>query len=105
MIPSQFEYVAPESVEEALAALAESGDDGKVLAGGQSLLPVLRLRLNTPETVVDLGRIAALREISEDGAGDAGEQQAHAAVVLQQGLAGREDGDAAGHLGHRRQEG
>ena len=67
MIPSQFEYVAPESVEDALAALAESGDDGKVLAGGQSLLPVLRLRLNTPETVVDLGRIAALRQISEDG--------------------------------------
>ena len=67
MIPSQFEYVAPESVEDALSALAESGDDGKVLAGGQSLLPVLRLRLNTPETVVDLGRIAALREISEDG--------------------------------------
>ena len=66
MIPSQFEYVAPESVEDAIAALAESGDDGKVLAGGQSLLPVLRLRLNTPETVVDLGRIAALREISED---------------------------------------
>ncbi len=67
MIPSQFEYLAPESIEDALAALAESGDDGKVLAGGQSLLPVLRLRLNTPETVVDLGRIAALREISEDG--------------------------------------
>lgn len=67
MIPSQFEYVAPESVADALAALAEAGDGGKVLAGGQSLLPVLRLRLNSPETVIDLGRIAALREVGEDG--------------------------------------
>lgn len=67
MIPSQFDYVAPESVEEALAALAEAGDDVKVLAGGQSLLPILRLRMNSPETVVDLGRVAALREVTDDG--------------------------------------
>ena len=57
MIPAQFDYVAPTSVEEALAALAEHGDDAKVLAGGQSLLPVLRMRLNAPEMVIDLGRI------------------------------------------------
>lgn len=67
MIPSQFDYVAPESVEEALAALAEAGDDAKVLAGGQSLLPILRLRMNSPEKVVDLGRVAALREVTDDG--------------------------------------
>jgi len=67
MIPSQFDYVAPESVQDALAALAAAGEEGKVLAGGQSLLPVLRLRLNTPEMVIDLGRIAALREITEEG--------------------------------------
>ena len=67
MIPSQFDYAAPESVEEALAALAEAGDDAKVLAGGQSLLPVLRMRLNAPEKLIDLGRIPALREIGEDG--------------------------------------
>lgn len=67
MIPSQFDYVAPQTVEEALSALAEAGDEGKVLAGGQSLLPILRLRMNTPETIVDLGRIADLREVSEDG--------------------------------------
>lgn len=67
MIPSQFDYVAPQTVEEALAALAEHGDDAKVLAGGQSLLPILRLRMNTPETVIDLGRIPALREITDDG--------------------------------------
>lgn len=67
MIPAAFDYVAPTSVEEALAALAEAGDDAKVLAGGQSLLPVLRLRLNSPEKLIDLGRIDALREIGEDG--------------------------------------
>lgn len=67
MIPTAFDYVAPTSVEEALAALAEAGDDAKVLGGGQSLLPVLRMRLNAPEKVVDLSRIESLRGISEDG--------------------------------------
>ena len=66
MIPAQFDYVAPSSVEEALAALTAS-DDAKVLAGGQSLLPVLRMRLNAPEVVVDLGRIESLRGITDDG--------------------------------------
>ncbi len=67
MIPASFEYVAPTSVEDALAALAEAGDEGKVLAGGQSLLPVLRMRLNAPEKVIDLGRVEGLRGIREDG--------------------------------------
>jgi carbon-monoxide dehydrogenase medium subunit len=67
MIPAQFDYLAPTSVEEALTALAEHGDDAKVIAGGQSLLPVLRMRLNAPEVVIDLGRIDALRGIREDG--------------------------------------
>jgi carbon-monoxide dehydrogenase medium subunit len=67
VIPAQFDYVAPESIEEALSVLAEAGDDAKVLAGGQSLLPVLRLRLNAPEKVVDLRRIPGLRDITEDG--------------------------------------
>ncbi|HSU74910.1 MAG TPA: FAD binding domain-containing protein, partial [Terrabacter sp.] len=57
MIPAQFDYLAPTSVQEAIAALAEHGDDAKVLAGGQSLLPILRMRLNAPEVVIDLGRI------------------------------------------------
>jgi carbon-monoxide dehydrogenase medium subunit len=67
MIPAQFDYLAPTSVEDALAALAEHGDDAKVIAGGQSLLPVLRMRLNAPEMVIDLGRIDALRGIRDDG--------------------------------------
>jgi len=67
MIPAQFEYVAPASVEEALSALSEHGDDAKIMAGGQSLLPVLRMRLNAPEVVIDLGRIESLRGVREDG--------------------------------------
>ncbi len=67
MIPVQFDYAAPTTVHEALALLAQHGDDAKVLAGGQSLLPVLRMRLNAPEVVVDLGKIEALRGIQEDG--------------------------------------
>ncbi|HET9141030.1 xanthine dehydrogenase family protein subunit M [Actinophytocola sp.] len=67
MIPAAFDYVAPTTVEEAVRALAEAGEDAKVLAGGQSLLPVLRVRLAAPTMLVDLGRIAELRGIREDG--------------------------------------
>ena len=67
MIPAAFDYVTPSTVEEAVAALAEAGEDAKVLAGGQSLLPVLRVRLAEPSTVVDLGRIAELRGVRDDG--------------------------------------
>ncbi|GAA2819612.1 xanthine dehydrogenase family protein subunit M [Saccharopolyspora taberi] len=67
MIPAQFDYVAPSTVEEAVAALAEAGEDAKVLAGGQSLLPVLRMRLADPRVVVDVGRIPAMRGVREDG--------------------------------------
>ncbi len=67
MIPAQFEYVAPTTVEEALSALAEGGEDAKVIAGGQSLLPVLRMRLNVPSVLVDLGRIESLRGVRDDG--------------------------------------
>ena len=67
MIPVKFDYLAPTSVEEALSALGEHGDDAKILAGGQSLLPVLRMRLNAPEVVIDLGGIDSLRGIRDDG--------------------------------------
>jgi aerobic carbon-monoxide dehydrogenase medium subunit len=68
VIPAEFDYVAPASVDEALAALADAGDrEVKVLAGGQSLMPVLRLRMAAPELVVDLGRIAELRGVRDDG--------------------------------------
>ena len=67
MIPTSFDYLAPTSVEEALAALAQHGDEAKILAGGQSLLPVLRMRLNAPEVVIDIGKIDSLREIRDEG--------------------------------------
>ena len=67
MIPAQFDYVAPTSVEDALAALAEHGDEAKIIAGGQSLLPVLRMRLNAPEMIIDLGKIDGLRGVRDDG--------------------------------------
>lgn len=67
MIPAQFDYLAPTSVEDAVAALAQHGDDAKIIAGGQSLLPVLRMRLNAPEMVIDLGRIESLRGVRDDG--------------------------------------
>ncbi|HKJ12782.1 MAG TPA: xanthine dehydrogenase family protein subunit M [Ornithinimicrobium sp.] len=67
MIPAAFDYVAPTTVTEALAVLAEHGDEAKVMAGGQSLLPILRMRLNAPEVVVDLGRVPELSGVSDDG--------------------------------------
>jgi carbon-monoxide dehydrogenase medium subunit len=67
VIPAAFDYKAPTTVEEALSAIAEAGDDGKVIAGGQSLLPVLRMRLNAPEVLIDLGKVEALKGISDQG--------------------------------------
>jgi len=67
MIPSDFDYVAPTTVDEAVAALANAGEDAKVIAGGQSLMPVLRLRLAAPTMLVDLGRIDELRGVRDDG--------------------------------------
>lgn len=67
MIPANFEYVRAESVDEAVAALSEHGDEAKVLAGGHSLLPMMRLRLAVPEVLVDVGRIGELTGVRDDG--------------------------------------
>jgi carbon-monoxide dehydrogenase medium subunit len=67
VIPTAFDYQAPTTVDEALEALASGGDDVKVMGGGQSLLPILRMRLNAPDLLVDLSRIDALRGIRDDG--------------------------------------
>lgn len=67
MIPAQFDYLAPTTLDEAVEALSRHGDDAKILAGGQSLLPVLRMRLNAPELIIDLGRIDSLRGIRDEG--------------------------------------
>ncbi|MGH8861544.1 MAG: FAD binding domain-containing protein [Jatrophihabitantaceae bacterium] len=67
MIPAPFDYVRPSSIAEAVSALGAAGEDGKVLAGGQSLIPVLRLRLSYPSTVVDVGRVDEMRGVRDDG--------------------------------------
>ncbi len=67
MIPAAFDYVRAGSVNEAVSLLAEHGDEAKLLAGGHSLLPLMRLRLASPGVVVDLGRIGELRGVREEG--------------------------------------
>ncbi len=70
MIPKEFDYAAPSSLDEALALLAQHGEEAKILAGGHSLIPLMKLRLAEPGLLVDLGRIGALRGIQAgaDGA-------------------------------------
>ena len=67
MIPAKFDYVRPGSVADAVQALAGGGEDAKVIAGGQSLLPLLRLRLAYPELLVDVGGLAELRGVTDAG--------------------------------------
>ncbi|NUS63546.1 MAG: xanthine dehydrogenase family protein subunit M, partial [Saccharothrix sp.] len=67
MIPAAFDYVAPATVEEAVRALAAGGEDAKVMAGGQSLIPVLRMRLAVPTVVVDLSGLTELTGVHDDG--------------------------------------
>ena len=67
MIPAPFAYARPTTLDEALQAVASGGEDVKIMAGGQSLIPVMRLRLAAPETVVDLTRVPELRGVRDDG--------------------------------------
>jgi carbon-monoxide dehydrogenase medium subunit len=67
MIPARFEYFRPTSVDEAIGLLARHGEDAKVLAGGHSLIPAMKLRLAQPKVVVDLGRIGDLSYIRDSG--------------------------------------
>ena len=69
MIPDEFEYARPSSLAEALQLLADRGDDAKVLAGGHSLIPMMKLRLARPGLLVDIGHITELRGIQRDGDG------------------------------------
>jgi carbon-monoxide dehydrogenase medium subunit len=67
MYPASFDYKRPATVDEAVALLTQHGDDAKVLAGGHSLIPAMKLRLARPKVVVDIGRIANLSYIREAG--------------------------------------
>src|SRR5260370_6950371 len=66
MIPANFDYIAAKSLDEALSLLARHKDDAKLLAGGHSLLPAMKLRLAQPKVLIDIGRIKDLSYIRED---------------------------------------
>lgn len=88
MIPVGFDYARPESVDAALALLAEHGEDATVLAGGHSLLPVMKLRLAAPEIVIDIGRLTELSYIRVEGSEVAiGAATRHRDLVASQTLA------------------
>ena len=103
MKAAPFEYHAPRTLDEALALLAEFGDEAKVLAGGQSLVPILALRLSRFEHLVALNRIPALRYVTEEhGVTRIG------AMTTQATIAGHEEvrrrvpllADATARIGH-----
>lgn len=82
MIPAAFEFHRPRSLQEAVSLLAAKGDEAKVLAGGHSLLPLMKLRLAKPAALIDLGRIPDLAAIREaDGAVRIGPMATHAALA------------------------
>jgi carbon-monoxide dehydrogenase medium subunit len=66
MFPASFGYVAARSVDEALELMAQHGEEGKILAGGHSLIPAMKLRLSSPRTLIDLGTVPSLRGIRID---------------------------------------
>jgi aerobic carbon-monoxide dehydrogenase medium subunit len=67
MIPPAFEYLRPKTVPEAISMLQQHGDDAKILSGGQSLIPMMKLRLARPSHLIDINRISGLAYIKEDG--------------------------------------
>jgi carbon-monoxide dehydrogenase medium subunit len=82
MIPNNFEYHAPESLNAAIDLLGQYGDEAKVLSGGQSLIPVLKLRLAAPVAIIDIGRIRDLNYIrQDDGVLRIGALATHAAIA------------------------
>jgi carbon-monoxide dehydrogenase medium subunit len=87
MIPAEFDYVAPESLDAALAALREGGEDAKVLAGGHSLVPLMKLRLAAPSLLVDLRRVPGLQGVRrENGSVRIGAMTCHHAVATDPSL-------------------
>jgi carbon-monoxide dehydrogenase medium subunit len=101
--PAPFDYFAPESVEEVASLLSEHGDEAKILAGGQSLIPLLALRLASPTVIVDINRVNSLDYLRDgDGVLHVGALARHRAVERLEGLAERCPmlADAVGVVGH-----
>jgi len=95
VIPAEFDYVRPGSVDEALSALREGGEDAKLLAGGHSLLPLMKLRLAAPTLLVDLGGVPGLSGIERaNGGWKIGAMTPHAAMARESGLG------LAAHVAH-----
>jgi aerobic carbon-monoxide dehydrogenase medium subunit len=87
MIPASFDYVAPASLEDAIRALADGGEDAKLLAGGHSLLPLMKLRLAVPSLLVDLRKVPGLRGVERhDGGFRVGSMTPHAEVASHEEL-------------------
>src|SRR5262245_2183465 len=97
MYPARFEYFAPASVDEALEILERFGDEAKVLAGGQSLIPLMKLRFASPSALVDINRIEGLDSIEQNGTLSIGALVRHADCERSDALRGRYGvlGDAA----------
>jgi aerobic carbon-monoxide dehydrogenase medium subunit len=87
MIPDRFDYAAPESVDEAIGLLSQGGEDAKLLAGGHSLLPLMKLRLAAPSLLVDLRRVPGLRGVDrENGRWRIGSMTRHADLQVREDL-------------------
>jgi carbon-monoxide dehydrogenase medium subunit len=81
MIPASFDYYAPKSVSEAVSLLQQHGDDAKILAGGHSLLPALKLRLSQPAVLIDISKIADLQGINAGSSIEIGAGTTYAAIA------------------------
>jgi carbon-monoxide dehydrogenase medium subunit len=81
MIPAEFDYVAPGSLEEAIQALKDGGIEAKLLAGGHSLIPLMKLRLAAPTLLVDLRRVEGLRGVHRNGSLSVGAMTTHTEVA------------------------
>jgi carbon-monoxide dehydrogenase medium subunit len=81
VIPSAFEYIRAESVDEAVRELRENGEDAKLLAGGHSLLPLMKLRLAAPTLLIDISRIPGMHGVQENGSVTIGALTPHAVVA------------------------
>ncbi|MBI3403555.1 MAG: xanthine dehydrogenase family protein subunit M [Acidobacteria bacterium] len=102
MFPAHFDYVRPATVEEAVKLLAKHGDDAKLLTGGHSLIPAMKLRLARPQVVVDIGRIANLSYIRETGGAIAiGAMTTHADIEASKTLRDKSPllAETASHIG------
>jgi carbon-monoxide dehydrogenase medium subunit len=86
MIPAEFDYVAPDSLEAVLSALREGGEDAKLLAGGHSLLPLMKLRLAAPTLIVDLRNVPGLSGIQHNGGTTIGAMTRHHDVASDSAL-------------------